>query len=371
MKKSIVAGKDRIGLDGRFGNPIRERAFREWELASALPILRVLVAILGLAFAAFSVPDYLVLGPGTPFALALILRLLFLGLALAISWRMRQEAPLRVLELELGLVTAGGIGIFALELFLYQGESPYLQSMSVMLMIVAAFLIPNRLVFSFTMTTALCILGTANILVAEPSLPDTELAGITADFFLCLGLATASSWRTGRARRLEFLRAEELQALSRTDLLTGLANRRAFEEELRDAISRCSRYGEAASLIMIDLDSFKDVNDQYGHEVGDSVLEEFAQRLSGALRLADRPARWGGEEFAVILPMTGLEEALELAERLRHVVQDRPYEDAGILSASFGVTAIRADDELGEAVLRADRALYTAKRRGKNRVESE
>jgi len=238
-------------------------------------------------------------------------------------------------------------------------------------MIVAVYILPNRLGFSVVMTLVLSAGGILNLLLREgrPSLPAT--AGIISHFILCSLLAFVLAWRMGRARRLEFLRAEELQSISRTDILTGLPNRRGFEEQLQDAISRCNRHGETGALIMIDIDNFKDVNDQFGHEVGDRVLQEFSQRMRGAIRLSDRPARWGGEEFAIVLPLTGMDEALEMAERLRSTMADYPFPESGSLSASFGVTVIRPDDDIAEAVLRADRALYTAKRLGRNRVASE
>lgn len=355
----------------RFRNPIRENAFREWEMESSLPVLRPLLVSLGAAFLAFAVPDFLVLGPGMGLAFSIVLRLAFLGLTIAVALRMRKAGKLRAREAELAAITICGVGIFGLELFLYRWQNTYLQSMSVMLMIVAIYILPNRLGFSVAMTLVLTAEGSLNLLLREVRPPASATSGIIGHFLLCSLLASVLAWRTGRARRLEFLRAEELQSISRTDLLTGLPNRRGFEEQLHDAISRCNRHGETAALVMIDIDNFKDVNDQYGHEVGDGVLMEFAQRMRDAIRLADRPARWGGEEFAIVLPLTDLEEALDLAERLRSTMADRPFADSGNLSASFGVTVVRPDDDIAETVLRADRALYTAKRLGRNRVASE
>lgn len=355
----------------RFRNPVREMAFREWEMESSLPVLRPLLVALGIAFLAFTLPDYLVLGAGPGLVVSAILRAAFLGLTIVIALRMRAPRPLRARESELALVTLCGIGIFGLELFLYRDQNTYIQSMGVMLMILAVYILPNRLGFSVIATLVLTVLGILNLLLRDNRPSVSAMAGIISHFLLCGLLAFVLAWRTGRARRLEFLRAEELQSISRTDILTGLPNRRGFEEQLQDAISRCNRHGETAALIMIDIDNFKDVNDQYGHEVGDRVLQEFSQRMRDAIRLSDRPARWGGEEFAIVLPLSDIEEALEMAERLRSTMADCPFPESGSLSASFGVTVIRPDDDIAEAVLRADRALYTAKRLGRNRVASE
>ena len=365
------SGRDETGIGIRFRNPIRELSFREWEIESSLPVLRPLLVILGAAFSAFILPDLIVLGFGPALAVSIALRSLFLGLTIAVALRMGSGPGLRERESQLAFVTFCAVAIFGLELFLYRGHDPYIQSMSVMLMIVGIFLIPNRLGFAMVMTLLLSAEGTANLLFREARPPSSETAAIITDFLICGALASTLSWKIGRARRLEFLRAEELRSISRTDLLTGLPNRRAFEEQLEDAISRCDRHDEMAALIMVDIDHFKDVNDQYGHEVGDRVLAEFAERIREAIRQSDRPARWGGEEFAVVLPLTRIGEAIEMADRLRGRIADRPFAGSGELSASFGVTALKPDDDIEDAVLRADRALYAAKRLGRNRVAME
>jgi diguanylate cyclase (GGDEF)-like protein len=167
------------------------------------------------------------------------------------------------------------------------------------------------------------------------------------------------------------LKNMELERLAERDQLTGLYNRRKLDDSLAQEIIRSERYGRPLSVILIDIDHFKNVNDTYGHQTGDTVLVESATRLSDTLRTSDIAGRWGGEEFLVICPETSLEAAQLLAERLRKDYTRRDFSEAGTLTASFGVAAHRKGLKMKDVVRRADQALYRAKEGGRNRVESE
>ncbi len=162
----------------------------------------------------------------------------------------------------------------------------------------------------------------------------------------------------------------EAQLDAYTDFLTGLRNRRYLELVLERELFRVARYGRPLSLVVLDLDGFKGVNDTHGHEVGDRVLRALAQCLEAHLRQSDRAVRLGGEEFALVLPETALPQAFRLAERLRQGVAALKVPPVEQLSASFGVAQANPTDSPLSLLKRADEALYRAKRRGKNRVES-
>ena len=175
---------------------------------------------------------------------------------------------------------------------------------------------------------------------------------------------------------LKDLRAREaaLSAMTRTDALTGLFNRRHFMEQLTREHGRSARYGRPLSCIMIDLDHFKRINDEHGHAVGDIVLRETSKRLGLALRATDMIARLGGEEFGALLPDTDIEGAQHVAERCRELVGATPVAMEGrapvTVTASFGVAVLDTAQMPGpEDLLRAaDTALYSSKGRGRNRV---
>ncbi|OOG25407.1 hypothetical protein B1C78_06735 [Thioalkalivibrio denitrificans] len=164
----------------------------------------------------------------------------------------------------------------------------------------------------------------------------------------------------------------QLEQYARTDMLTHTENRRAFMEALRNEFSRARRYAHPLTVLMIDLDRFKSVNDKYGHEGGDAALKAFAHTVRPLLRDTDRFARMGGEEFAVLLPETGLEEGRKLAERLRAEVAGMTVEsrlEYFKVTVSIGVAELQPDEVDAEETLnRADKALYAAKHGGRNRV---
>ncbi len=164
---------------------------------------------------------------------------------------------------------------------------------------------------------------------------------------------------------------EELERQATTDTLTGIYNRLKFSEVLSAEIGRAERYGAPLSLVMLDIDHFKEVNDAYGHQAGDSVLRELARLISANIRNYDSFARWGGEEFMLLAPNDSLENAAALAGKLRAIVQESAFEGAGRVTCSFGVAAYRAGDTLESFTGRADEALYKAKSGGRNRVEAE
>ena len=161
-----------------------------------------------------------------------------------------------------------------------------------------------------------------------------------------------------------------LSALSRTDGLTRLLNRQAWEEAAAAEVSRCRRGGGTASLLMLDLDHFKAINDRHGHPAGDAVLRAVAQILRDTLREADVPGRYGGEEFGVVLPDTGAAGAAVVAERVRRRIEAAVLDRrAGIRgTASIGFAELEPQDaDCGAWIARADRALYSAKAAGRNR----
>jgi len=167
------------------------------------------------------------------------------------------------------------------------------------------------------------------------------------------------------------MRAEaEIRLQARTDDLTGLPNRRALDEEIAHALAAARRSGRPFGVVMVDVDRFKFINDTHGHAVGDATLSAFARRLASALREPDRAYRYGGEEFCVLLDDTDLAGARTLAERAREHIM-LPFEGTmSALTASFGATAWQPDDTGDTLFRRADRALYAAKRNGRNRVET-
>ncbi len=166
---------------------------------------------------------------------------------------------------------------------------------------------------------------------------------------------------------------EELRSKLRIDGLTNLLNRRAFEKDLEKELAKIKRYKYPLSLIMCDIDHFKHINDNYGHRVGDKILQKMAEILKNGIRETDSAYRYGGEEFMILLPHTTGEQASRLAERIRNKISIFRFllkkpETSIRITISSGATQARQDEDVEEIVNRVDSAMYEAKNRGRNRT---
>lgn len=162
---------------------------------------------------------------------------------------------------------------------------------------------------------------------------------------------------------------EQLRKLSQTDSLTGLANRRRFSEMATEELTRALRYNHPISILIFDIDHFKTINDNFGHQAGDAALVELARVVLDCTRESDSVARWGGEEFTVLMPFTGLVTAASVGEKIRERVAQHPFKNGLKLTVSIGVAEWQLHDEAVDSVVsRADDALYQAKETGRNRI---
>ena len=160
----------------------------------------------------------------------------------------------------------------------------------------------------------------------------------------------------------------ELLVLSQTDTLTKVANRLKLDQVLEHEFQRAKRYNTPLTLVFIDIDYFKNVNDNYGHQAGDTVLQEFSQLIENSIRVTDTFGRWGGEEFLLILPETSSAQGVNLANQLCESVAQHEFSYNFSNTASFGVSSFQQGIALQTLIKRADKALYQAKEQGRNRV---
>jgi diguanylate cyclase (GGDEF)-like protein len=161
----------------------------------------------------------------------------------------------------------------------------------------------------------------------------------------------------------------QIQQQALTDALTGCFNRRSFELQLERELQLAVRIRQPLSLVLLDIDKFKEVNDTFGHDIGDRVLRILANSVREELRGVDTAARYGGEEFAIILPQAGIDGALIAAQRLRAKVEALNIPNVGKITASFGVATFPFNASSRDTlIVTADRALYEAKNSGRNRV---
>lgn len=216
-------------------------------------------------------------------------------------------------------------------------------------------------------------IGTLCVLDYRPRvLNDRQLSAITAlanQVMTQLELLRAHSKQAVLIQELQVAQAELLK-LASTDPLSGLLNRRAFEEHLLRELLLIKRSHQATALVMIDFDHFKSINDQFGHAAGDIVIQRFSQWCRGVFRQSDMIGRWGGEEFIVLLPNTSPAAALEATERLHQLLISTPIlevnQQSVFMTVSIGIYHLTPHCELAESLRKADELLYLAKAKGRN-----
>lgn len=190
---------------------------------------------------------------------------------------------------------------------------------------------------------------------------------VTIAIFVSLALIYPAV-KGGRLVAKHYEQYLEIKHISEHDYLTGIYNRQTITEELSREINRSERYGSTFSIILVDVDSFKATNDEFGHIAGDRLLVEISDLMRRTVRASDAIGRWGGEEFMVVCPQTDASGAFQLAETLRRVIECREFSNVGYKTVSVGVAEYQADDDEVDIVGRADKGLYAAKNEGRNRI---
>ncbi|MHB1646665.1 MAG: GGDEF domain-containing protein [Candidatus Acididesulfobacter diazotrophicus] len=189
------------------------------------------------------------------------------------------------------------------------------------------------------------------------------------EFILFISAITVI-WIITRYKNIFF--GKNFEDIAMTDSLTGLYNRRYFDSFYENIFDQASRYGTIFSLIMCDIDHFKKINDTYGHDKGDLVLKEVAKILKNNMRKSDIASRYGGEEFIVVLPQTGLSKSLDVARKIKTLISKISIKDTGKITISIGVISYSKEfeDKSKDFLKKVDELLYEAKNRGRNRIMS-
>lgn len=292
----------------------------------------------------------------------------------------RRIVPLRTFELIMyGLVLAYGLYAFVsiiITIILTKGSFnpgftlwlPFIYILGFLILKSNRALLLSVIFFSTTLVLgmACCLYFLLNGL-AFPNLSFLVQVYFTSAFYIAVFDLVA---RFREQYVLEHVAAEDLSKLAITDSLTQVNNRHVLAQYLKEEVNRAERHKHPLSILLFDLDRFKVINDLFGHNTGDEVLQEVAQQLRQNIRTSDPFGRWGGDEFLCLATNTDAEHAVELAERLREVLQKYHSDKVEKITASFGVTTFQKGDTPETLIRRADLGLYKAKADGRNRVEA-
>ena len=244
----------------------------------------------------------------------------------------------------------------------------YFSFIGLMVITLAIYLLPNKIIFSQIITIVFSILFFLYPAHKIEGLKTNDFYRIIAYQIILLFYCNINYCCIETNKRKRFVANKELLNLSAKDPLTGIYNRMKFDDEINRWISFSERYGNSCSLILFDIDDFKGINDKYGHLIGDSVIIKIAETINKSIRDTDVFARWGGDEFVLLLPNTDIQQAKEMAERMRKSICNNSYEADIKITCSFGVANYEKNDTKQSLLRKADNLLLHAKENGKNRV---
>ncbi|MBN2870529.1 MAG: GGDEF domain-containing protein [Campylobacterales bacterium] len=342
-----------------------KQAFREWDKDSRTVQIRSVTFLTALLYIIFSFIDREIL-TGEALSFAMTLHLYFLPPLLFLISAMTYAPKLyRIMTLLLALApllaNLGNLYLSGMSPRLAEIYSPEIYLSIIWMFAISGLRFLHALI-SASVAVAASVAYHLSFDVPDP-LFHLHLLWISSAY----SFGVLSALILDRTNKRIFMDARELEHLATTDKLSGLYNRMKIESFCVAEIERAKRYQEDFSIILLDIDYFKTVNDIYGHNAGDRVIENLSKIMTESVRSVDKVGRWGGEEFLILLPETSLDKGFAVAEHLRIRISEGDFSPVPQVRISAGVTAYRNGDTVEKMVQRADEGLYRAKEGGRNR----
>jgi two-component system cell cycle response regulator len=360
--------KYKISLFGEFTNKSMEDEFLEDSLSGSSKITSYIALVFGFILGLFLVNGYIVYERDLSFFNIILIRLLFISSSITVflvAKKVKKHGNL-IYIITLYQAIMALCYLFTLK----QLDSlNYFSVIGLMVIALAIYLLPNKIIFSQIITIAFSILFFIYSCQKIEGLEVQDFYRIIAYQVILLIYCNINYCWTETIKRKKFVANKELLDISSKDPLTGIYNRTKFDDEMDKWISYSERYGNSFSLVLFDIDDFKGINDKYGHLAGDRVVKNIAATINKSIRDTDIFARWGGDEFVLLLPNTDIRHAEEMAERMRVNIYNNVYEPVNNITCSFGVATYEKNDTTQSLLRKADNLLLQAKANGKDRVE--
>jgi two-component system, cell cycle response regulator len=355
-------------LFATFTDKQMELDFLEHERKSSLKYLRPVMLALGILFFMFVIPDYFLNPTAHIFWVILVIRSVFLLLVIVLYLMLSKKEVQANLHRWISVYTFAVTVFYLLIYSIYEssiGTIPfYIQSLAIIVFILIFFSLESY--WLPTVAIAFCL--SAGFMIIShyrwDEIPSSGFAAVSVYMILALLISAGKAYRLNIYKRIEFLNKLQFKELSEKDPLTGICNRFKFDAELNWWLDQAKRYHNKFALIMLDIDNMKTINDLHGHITGDEVLSEFADLVNQELRSSDIFARWGGDEFIILLPYAVLSEAAQMAERICAKVFSHSFNQVESVSFSFGAAEYEEGDNHISIVQRVDSKLYEAKMEG-------
>lgn len=319
------------------------------------------------------IPDLLRLSSQDAKVIILVLRVIVCSLSFTFAWFwLRRTIKSYIVYSRF----VSGLEALAILLFLYvfsQYDPPdfLIQAMGMMVIIMVVFIIPNRYRYRLFLAAG----GFASfLLLAKLVLNDnlSQNAFMAGFFYLLIALVLCAifSRTLDKHQFLEYKAKDQLIHLNTIDALTGVFNRNKLIDAWEQWFAWCQRYGQPLTLVMFDIDGFKAINDEHGHSVADIVLVELADLINSQLRASDVLARWGGDEFVILLPNTSVDESTQVVNRIRRLLSHKPLAGCIAVRCSFGVAAVQSASTLDNIIRQADSLMYLGKKAGGDQIHT-
>ena len=360
-----------VNLLGEFKDGKLEREFMDLEYQSALRFLRPIALTLGIMNTLFLIPDYFFINNADNLPGILVIRLAFLFLIiLFFGWIHRVRSPIAITNI-ISLIEATFIITFLYIMYQYEKPDFMIQSIGVITFITVVFMVPNRWI-NMNLISLTVYLGFAimSILYKE-DIKGSHLSASLVYIPIIWILISISTYRTLYYKRTQYVHHNELMRVATMDPLTKAYNRVKLDEEMENQLSHSKERRKPLSIIMFDFDDFKGINDRYGHVYGDYIIVKSVELIRGSIRDSDILARWGGDEFILLLPNTNEKQAIELAWRISDILAGHRFEKKVTVTCSFGVAEMLPEDDISSFLGRADQMLYISKKAGKSRVNGQ
>jgi diguanylate cyclase (GGDEF)-like protein len=362
--------KYEISFLGEFVDKALEKEFFDIDMRRYAKVIGPVSLIFGVIYMMFIISDYYSIDDSFSFMIIFIIRALFLAVSAVVFMATKKINNFTNLAYLITAYEILAVIGFLLIISCYETLT-LLIFFSIMAITLAIYITPNKLmlaqIIAVFLSLSFFIFHAKRIENMETSL----FLKIAAYNLIIMIYCSIGAYLNNYYKRKQFIDSRELQRVSITDSLTGIYNRTKFNEELKYWIDYCNKYENPLSLVMIDIDNFKRVNDDFGHLIGDSVLQDVTAIIKNTIRNTDIFARWGGEEFAILLPGTDINMTMDMMERVRFCIQNNKYDKVENLTCSFGVVTLRKNENAESLLQRGDKLLYNAKDSGKNSVVCE
>lgn len=365
---NVGADAYKISIIGELSDQDLEREFFHDYMAKNVKYIRPIMLAFGILNMLFMIPDYFFVEDPRALFDILVNRSVFLLLIIVFFFAITKLTNYRFLAFWITVYEILGSISFLMIFEQYHRPDFFVQAFGVIVIILVIFIAPNKWV---NMLAASAFVSIAFFLFSKYSIKEIPVSEYSAGIVYILivfSLSAMGSFRSNYYNRKQYIYSRELLKLSSTDGLTGVYNRAKWDLELERWLAYAKRYGVSLSVIFFDIDDFKNINDAFGHLAGDRVIIEIAEIVKNIIRKDDIFARWGGDEFMLLLPSTDQQQALNLAERLRASVADHRFEQVKRVTCSFGLAMAGEHDSADNLVNRTDQLLYQSKLKGKNRV---